>query len=111
MKELMTQESEQRRENEKVLYENRRSTLLEMLLTYAIYGSDEEDSDNEEFERIQYFAKNYLDGLAGHTVCIAGEGKDVVFFEDGKSVNIGVDEAIAFLDKDHQVAFEDVETE
>lgn len=108
--ELKTQESEQQRENEKVLYENRRSTLLEMLLSYAIYASDE-DSGDEEFQRIRYFAKNYLDGVAGHTVCIAGKGKDVVFFEDGKCVNIGVDEAIAFLDEDHQVAFEDVKTE
>ena len=111
MAELETQETRLQRDNQKVLYENRKSTLLEMLLTYSIYGSDEDGDDDEEFQRIQYFAKHFLDGVAGHTVCITGNGKDVVFFEDGKNVNIGVEEALAFLNESHQEAFEDVEAE
>ena len=89
-------------ENEKVLYENRRSTLMEMLLTHAIYGTDDDD---EELEHIQCFANHYLDGVAGHTVLITGRGQDILFFEDGKSVDIGIKETLAILDE-HCEAYE-----
>ncbi|XP_078365842.1 uncharacterized protein LOC144650068 [Oculina patagonica] len=96
-------ECKQIRENEKVLYENRKSTLMEMLLTQAIYGTD--DDYEGELQRIQCFANHYLDGVAGHKVLITERGQDILFLEDGQSVNINIEETIAFLDESRQ-AFE-----
>lgn len=96
-------ECRQIRENEKVLYENRKSTLMEMLLTHAIYGTDSDDE--EELQRIECFANHYLDGVAGHNILITGRGQDILFLEDGKSVDIGIEETIAILDEGRQ-AFE-----
>lgn len=101
---LKAHECKQKIENEKVLYENRKSTMKEMLLMHAIYSTDAE-SDDEELQSIQCFANHYLNGVAGHTVLITGKGQDILFFEDGNSVDIGIQETMAFLDEDRQ-AFE-----
>ena len=103
--ELIAQECKLMRENQKLLYEGRKSKLLEMLLTYATYGTEADSEDDEELQSIHCFACQYLDGVAGHTVRFAGKGQDILFFEDGLSVEIGIKEAIAFLDEQQQ-AFE-----
>ena len=87
-------------ENQKLLYEGRRSTLMEMLLTYGIYGTESES--DEELLSIHSFANQYLDDIAGHTVHITGKGQDVLFFEDGLNVDIGIKEATAFLDEQRE---------
>ena len=89
-------------ENQKLLYEGRRGTLVEMLLTYGIYGTESDSDIDEELQSIHSFAKQYLDGIAGHTVNITGKGQDVLFFEDGLSVDIGIKEATAFLDEQRE---------
>ena len=99
MDDMEAHKCKQIEENEKVLYENRKGTLMEMLLTHAIYGTDDDDDDNEELQRIQCFAKHYLDGVAGHKVLITGRGQDIHFFEDSKNVDIGIEETISFLDE------------
>ena len=89
-------------ENQKLLYEGRRSTLMEMLLTYGIYGTESDSDIDEELQSIHSFARQYLDGIAGHTVHITGKGQDILFFEDGLSVDIGIREATAFLDEERE---------
>ena len=89
-------------ENQKLLYEGRRSTLMEMLLTYGIYGTESDSDIDEELQSIHSFARQYLDGIAGHTVHITGKGQDILFFEDGLSVDIGIKEATAFLDEERE---------
>lgn len=92
-------------ENQKLLYEGRRSTLMEMLLTYGIYGTESDSDIDEELQSIHSFANQYLDGIAGHTVNITGKGQDILFFEDGLSVDIGIKEATAFLDEQREAFY------
>ena len=98
---LKAHECKQKIENEKILYKNRKDAMMEMLMTHAIYNADA-DSDDDELQDIQRFANHYLDSVAGHTVLITGKGQDILFFEDGECVDIGIEDTLAFLNEGRQ---------
>ena len=98
---LKAHECKQKTENEKILYKNRKGAMMEMLTTHAIYNADA-DSDDDELQDIQRFENHYLDGVAGHTVVITGKGQDILYLEDGESVDIGIEGTLAFLNEGRQ---------